>query len=131
MDEVQESQSVDCEALPDGTVKFSVSRSGELLGSLQMPPDKIADVIAALLSASVAAGKLSGKVPTAQSGESLYEIPSVYPSSMGLMQGVMLNSGALMLQFGATRIAVRMADKEMSALGQALSTMTARRDNAQ
>lgn len=131
MDDAQESQSVDCEALPDGMVKFSISRSGDPLGSLEMPPDKVADVIAALLSASVAAGKLAGNTPAVQSGESLYEVPSVYPSNIGLMQGIMLNSGALMLQFGATRIAVRMGDKEMSALGQALSAMAARRDNAQ
>ena len=131
MAEAQESQSFECEALPDGQVRLSLSLAGEQIGGVEVPAVKIADVVAALLSASVAAGKLAGVTPAVESGESLHDVPTAFPSGIGLMQGVLLNSSALMLQFGPARIAVRLADKEMSALGQALGTLSAPRGSPQ
>lgn len=131
MSDESEHQSFQCEALPDGRVQLSLSQSGEQLGSIVVPGEKIGDVVTALLSASTAAAKLAGKVAAAKPGESMFDVPTAMPSSIGLMKGHLLNTSAVMLQFGAARIAVRLADKEMEQLGQAMGTMVASRNFAQ
>ena len=131
MDEAQEPQSFQCEALPDGQVQLSIFRSGEQIGSVEVPAAKIADVVTALLSASVAAGKLAGTTDGPKSGDALFDVATAFPSGIGLMQGKLLNTSALMLQFGPARIAVRLADRELSGLSQALGALTAPRSSPQ
>jgi hypothetical protein len=131
MSEEPEQQSFQCEALPDGRVQLSLSQSGEQLGSISVPAEKIADVVVALLSASTAAGKLAGTSQAAKPGESMFDVPTAIPTSIGLMKGQLLNTSAVMLQFGPARVAIRLADKEMEQLGQAMGTMVASRNFAQ
>jgi hypothetical protein len=124
MDKPEQNYSFSCEALPNGEVEMSLSSDGERIGEIKMPADKIGDVVLAILSAAMAAGKLAGTSQAPKSGEALFDVPTVFPTGLGLVQGKLLNSSALMLQFGPARLAVRMADKELAALGQALGTLT-------
>ena len=63
--------SFDCEALPDGQVRMSITQSDEQIGEIEMPASKVADVVTALLSAVTAAGKLAGGATHPQSGGAL------------------------------------------------------------
>ena len=123
MDENQ-NDSFRCEALPDGRVQFSITRAGEVIGGIEVPAEKVADVVVALLSAAAAAGKMAGAAMTAKVGDALFDVPTASPTGLGLMQGKLINSSALMLQFGPAKVALRLADKEFAQLGQALATMT-------
>jgi hypothetical protein len=131
MENVAGSVRIDCEALPSNMVRMVVTQSGEQTADVEMPAREVASVAAALLSAVAAAGRLSGTSTHPRAGETVHNPPTIQPTGLGVMQGPEFNTSALVLQFGSARVAVRMADQEFRALGQALGALAAPRGLAQ
>ena len=111
---------IECEALADNKVKMSVAKTEDDKTVVEIPADEVASIASALLSAVAAAGKRAGVPGHPMSGEPLVDLPDAQPTGLGIMQGKLPNTAAIVLQFGSARLAVRMADQELAALGQAL-----------
>jgi hypothetical protein len=131
MDKEAGSVRIECEALPSNMVRMVVTQTGEQTADVEMPAREVASVAAALLSAIAAAGKLAGTAAHPRAGESIHNPPTIQPTGLGVMQGPDFNTSALVLQFGSARLAIRMADQEFRALGQALGALAAPRGLAQ
>ena len=122
MSESGEWTRIECEALPDNVVRLSILRAEGESTLVDLPASEVANVASALLSAVASAGKQVGAASNMMSGEALEDLPDAKPTGLGIMQGKAQNSAAIVLQFGSARIALRMADQELAALGQALGT---------
>ena len=123
MSESGEWKRIECEAKPDNMVQLSIMREGGSSTLVDIPASEVAAVASALLSAVVAAGKRAGVQTAPNTGESLHDLPDAQPTGLGIMKGEGPNTAAIVLQFGSARLAVRMADQELAALGQALGTL--------
>lgn len=127
MDEQEGAGRIECEALENNQIRIRVTESGEETANIVLPARFVASVVSALLNAVTAAGKMAGVSAAPKEGEALFEAPAIKPTGVGLMQGAQINSASIVLQFGSARMAVRMADKELAALGQALGALGAPR----
>jgi hypothetical protein len=125
MSESGEWTRIECEALPDNVVRLSIQRGEGESTLVDLPASEVANVASALLSAVASAGKQAGAPTQMMSGGSLEDVPDAKPTGLGIIQGKAQNSAAIVLQFGSARIALRMADQELAALGQALGTFSA------
>jgi hypothetical protein len=123
MDESAGNVQIECEALERNHVRLRVTESGEETASLELPARQVVAVVSALLNAVTAAGKAAGVSTAPKEGQAMFEAPTIKPTGVGLMQGAQLNSASIVLQFGSARLSVRMSDKELVALGQALSAL--------
>jgi len=127
MEDQENMSRIECEALENNHIRLTVTESGEEKASVVLPARNVAAVVSALLNAVTAAGKMAGVSTTPKEGEAMFEAPTIKPTGMGLMQGAQLNSASIVLQFGSARMALRMADAELAALGQALGALGAPR----
>lgn len=112
---------IECRTLPDNQVELSTVRVDEPTTVVALPAAEVVAVVSALLSAVSEAGREAGVQMHPMPGEPLQEMPEAKPTGIGLMQGKTPNSAAIVFQFGSARLAIRMGDRELGALGQALS----------
>ncbi len=116
---------VECEAKPNNMVQISIMQEGGATTSIEIPALQVASVVSALLGAAAETGKQAGVPSAPVAGDTMKDLPDAKPTGLGIMQGEGFNTAAIVLQFGTARLAVRMADKELAALGQALGTLRA------
>lgn len=125
MSESGEWKRIECEAKPNNMVQLSIMQDGGSSTSVDIPAMQVASVVSALLSAAAETGKRAGVPVAPNAGDTMKDLPDAKPTGLGIMQGDGFNSAAIVLQFGTARLAVRMADRELAALGQALGTLRA------
>jgi hypothetical protein len=114
---------IGCEATPEGRIKLFIVHKGKAKGSIEMPPEGVAGVVAALLIAAMKAAELSGQSRPVGAGASLAGIPSIVPTGIGLSAGEPPEPTGLVIHAGMARFGIALTNPRE--LGEALLATSA------
>lgn len=92
--------------MPDGTVDVHFLKNGKPYASSRMDPSGVANALATITLAAMAADRMSGKTPVIKPGASLAGVPAIAPTGIGLSSGRPPEPLALILHLGQTKFGV-------------------------
>lgn len=112
-----------CRPIEGNRIEMQISQGENSKIEAKLTPDAAVGFAASLLAATRVAGDHDGSVERPKIGETLGRTMGIDPSAIGLSQTPDGSSSALVLQFGSSRLGVKLTAPQANDLARALTEL--------